>query len=388
MIFRTYNDSMTIDSKPWMIYGANGYTGRLIAGRATALGLRPILAGRAASKVEAISKELDCPFRVFSLASAAAIARQLEGVSAVLHCAGPFAQTAQPMIKACLKAGVNYMDITGELDVIEFAAQQHERAVAAGISIMPAVGFDVVPTDCLAAQLAAALPTATDLELAFRTGSGVSPGTAKAILATSGDGGRVRRDGKIVRVPSAWQTMQLQFPSVTRQVMTAPWGDVSSAFYTTGIPNIRVYASTTPRQIRLLRRCRWVLPLTKAAPIQWLGRRLIERKIKGPNETMRANGIAEIWGRVTDGDGRIAEATLVTPEGYSLTSQTAIEIMRRTLAGEVDAGFSTPAKAFGGNFIEKFAGVRLQWRALPNDQGANPGRCNDAAGPTSSSRSF
>ncbi len=374
MTIRTYNVSMPTDSNPWMIYGANGYTGRLIAGQATAHGLRPILAGRAASKMEAISKELDCPYRVFSLSSADAIAKQLEGLSAVLHCAGPFARTAPPMIEACLLAGVDYLDITGELDVIEYAARQHMRAVDVGISVMPAVGFDVVPTDCLAAQLAAALPTATDLELAFRTSSGVSPGTAKAILATSGDGGRVRRDGKIVRVPNAWQAMQLQFPSVTRQVMTVPWGDVSSAFYTTGIPNIRVYASTTSRQIRHLRRFRRLLPLIKSAPVQWLGQRLIERRIKGPNVSMRANGIAEFWGRVTDDNRRIAEATLVTPEGYSLTSQTAIEIVRRTLAGEVAVGFNTPAKAFGEDFIEKFDGVRLQWRTRPSDAVTKAGR--------------
>ena len=386
MIFRNYNrnynDTMLTHSKPWMIYGANGYTGRLIAGRATAEGRRPILAGRAASKIEAVSKELGCPFRVFSLSSAEAIAEQLAGLSAVLHCAGPFARTAPPMIEACLLAGVDYLDITGELDVIEFAAQQHERAVDAGISIMPAVGFDVVPTDCLAAQLAATLPTASELELAFRTGSGVGPGTAKTIFATSGDGGRVRRASQIARVPSAWRTMQIRFPSVTRHVVTVPWGDVSSAFYTTGIPNIRVYASTTTRQIRLLRRWRWLLPLTKVAPIQWMGRRLIERHIKGPNEAKRAIGIAEFWGRVTDDDGQTAEATLVTPEGYSLTARTAIEIMSRTLAGEVDLGFTTPAKAFGGKFIEQFDGVRLEWRALPNEEGTNRGNCEGALRPT------
>ena len=356
---------MRADSKPWMIYGANGYTGRLIADLATAQGRRPILAGRDASKIEAMSKELDCPFRVFALSSAEAIAEQLVGISAVLHCAGPFSQTARPMIEACLLAGVDYLDITGEWEVIEFAAQQHGRAVDAGISIMPSVGFDVVPTDCLAAQLAAALPTASELELAFRTGSGVSPGTAKSIFATSGDGGRVRMDGEIARVPTAWRTMRIRFPSVSRDVVTVPWGDISSAFHTTRIPNIRVYASTTSGQIRLMRCGRWLLPLAKTAPIQWLGRRLIERHVKGPNETKRASGIAEFWGRATDDDGRTAEATLVTPEGYSLTAQTAVDIMRRTLAGEVEPGFTTPAKAFGGGFIEQFEAVRLEWRTVP-----------------------
>jgi len=353
---------MQADSNTWMIYGANGYTGRLIAGRAVAQGRKPILAGRDASKVEAVAKELDCSFRVFPLASAGVTAKHLDGLSAVLHCAGPFSRTAEPMMGACLLAGVDYLDITGEWDVIELAAQQHDVAVAAGVSILPAVGFDVVPTDCLAAQLAGALPAAVELELAFTVGSSISPGTASTMLASLGRGGRVRKDGHIIRVPTAWKTRQLRFPSGDRQAVTIPWGDVSSAFHTTRIPNIQVYAATTTKQIRALRRWRWLLPMTQFAPIQWLGRQWIKRHIGGPSDSERAAGYAEFWGRVTDGEGRIAEATLVTPEGYSLTVQTALEIVRRTLAGEVDPGFSTPAQAFGGEFIEQFDGVQFEWR--------------------------
>jgi short subunit dehydrogenase-like uncharacterized protein len=249
--------------------------------------------------------------------------------------------------------------------VIEFAARQHDLAVAAGISVMPAVGFDVVPSDCLAAQLAAALPNACELELAFKSGSSISPGTAITMFGGLGDGGRVREDGRIIRVPTCWKTKQIRFPSGDRQAVTIPWGDLSSAFHTTGIPNITVYTVTRTRQIRTLRRWRWLLPMTKFAPIQWLGRRWIKRHIAGPGDSQRAKGNAEFWGRVTDNAGRVAEATLVTPEGYSLTAQTALEIVRRTLAGEVAPGFSTPAKAFGGKFIEQFDGVRIEWRIVP-----------------------
>jgi short subunit dehydrogenase-like uncharacterized protein len=266
------------------------------------------------------------------------------------------------MIGACLLARVNYMDLTGEVDVIEFEASQHERAVSAGISIMPAVGFDVVPSDCLAAQLAAALPGAERLELAFMGGSTLSPGTAKTLLAGLGDGGRVRSAGRIVRVPLAWKTARIPFPSGVRSAVTIPWGDVASAFYTTGIGNIEVYLAMPERRIRTLRRWRWLQPLARLAPIQWLGQRWIERRLRGPNEEQRATGRAELWGRATGSGGRIAEATLITPEGYGLTVETALEIVKRTLVGEVRSGFWTPGKAFGGAFIERFAGVRLEWR--------------------------
>jgi short subunit dehydrogenase-like uncharacterized protein len=159
--------------------------------------------------------------------------------------------------------------------------------------------------------------------------------------------------------------MPIRFASGTRQTVTIPWGDVSSAFHTTGIPNIRVYTAMPTRRIRSLRRWRCLLPVTKFTPFQWLGRKWIKGNISGPNDTQRSQGKADFWGRVTDKEGRAAEATLVTPEGYSLTARTALEIVSKTLAGEVAPGFSTPAKAFGGEFIETFDDVRLQWREVP-----------------------
>lgn len=357
---------MPVEQKTWMIYGANGYTGRLIANHAVAKGESPILAGREAAKIETMARELRCTHRAFALQSAEEIAKNLVGVSAVLHCAGPFSQTARQMIHACLSAGVNYLDITGEVDVIEFAAQQHDRARSADISIMPAVGFDVVPSDCLAARLAAALPTATKLELAFKAGTSVSPGTAKTMLAHLGDGGLVRRQGQIVRVPIASNTKKINFPSGEQTAATIAWGDVSSAFFTTGIPNIEVCAAMPERQIHGLRRWRWLLPVLKFPPLQWLGQRWIKRQIHGPSESVLAKSRAEFWGRVTDAEGRSAEATLITPQGYSLTAKTAVEIVKRTLAGEVAPGFFTPAKAFGSGFIEQFEGVVFKWVTRPS----------------------
>lgn len=359
---------MPPDSHDWMIYGASGYTGRLIVEQALDEGPRPILAGRSAARIEALAKETGCPFRVFTLDRVEAAALNLEGVAAVLNCAGPFAETAEPMIEACLQSGTHYLDITGEYGVIEHAARQHQRAVDAGIVIMPAVGFDVVPSDCLAAQLAVALPTACELELAFAAFGGmssVSPGTATTALAHLGQGGLARIDSKIQRVPVAWQTAKIPFPSGERDAVTIPWGDIASAYYTTGIPNIRVSMALPAEQIRGMRRWRWLLPLARLWPIQWLGRRWIKRTVRGPSPSDRAQGHAEFWGRVTDSQGRTAEATLTTPEGYTLTAATALAIVQRVAAEGVPPGFSTPAKAFGGAFIEQIAGVKFEWRTKP-----------------------
>ena len=182
----------------FLLYGANGYTGQLIAEEAARTGMRPILAGRRAETIAPIAERYGFEHRVFSLGTRAEIIRSLDGVDAVLLAAGPFSSTSAPMLDACIASGIHYLDITGEIAVFERCAAQHDRAVAARVVVLPGVGFDVVPSDCLAATLARALPNATSLELAFAgTGSGmqISRGTAKTMLEGAGEGGAIRRDG-------------------------------------------------------------------------------------------------------------------------------------------------------------------------------------------------
>ena len=350
----------------WMLYGANGYTGTLIAREAVSRGIRPLLAGRDGAKIEPLARELDCPFRVFALSSGADLPRQLDGISAVLHCAGPFSETSEAMLEACLAAGAHYLDITGEIDVIESISRQHQRACAAAVSLLPAVGMDVVPTDCLAAALATALPKATRLELAFAAGQSMSPGTAKTVWSQMNSGGRVRRGGQIVRVPIAWKTMKVPFPRRSRWAMTIPWGDVASAYHTTGIPDIEVYVASSRRQIRTIKRMGWMAPLTAIGPVQALGRWWIGRQIHGPDSQQRDGDRAEFWGRVTDAGGQIAEATLETPNAYTLTVQTALAVLDAVSAGHVPTGFATPAKALGPGFLDSCDDVTLRWIQHPD----------------------
>ena len=343
-----------------MIYGANGYTGRRIAEEAVRRGAKPILAGRNADAIGKLAAELDCPSRVFGLGDVAQVAEQLAGVRAVLHCAGPFSATAEPMMDACLTAGTHYLDITGEIDAIEAAAARHDRAVAAGVVLMPAVGFDVVPSDCLAAMLARRLPDATHLTLAF-TGTGtVSPGTAKTMLEGMHEGGRVRSDGRITRVPTAWKTIDVPFREGPRTAVTIPWGDVSSAWHSTGIPNVEVYLAMSPGQIRWLRWTRPLVPALRLLPPP-LVRATLRRFLTGSSSAGRADRRSSFWGRVADAQGHSVQATLQTLEGYRLTVLTALASLDKVLAGEAPPGFSTPSKAFGPDFILGFPQTDVRW---------------------------
>jgi short subunit dehydrogenase-like uncharacterized protein len=349
------------DRKNWLLYGATGYTGELIARRAGAQGERPILAGRNAQKVAALAAQLDCPSRGISLDEPAAIVAALADVDTVLNCAGPFAQTAPAWFAACLAARVNYLDITGELDVIELAAHHHEHARHAGITLMPAVGFDVVPTDCLAAMLAERLPDADRLELAFAMDGRVSRGTAKTMLAAVPTGGRARIAGRIEHVPAAWKSQRVSFANRPRWTVTIPWGDVSSAYYTTKIDNIEVYTAVPRAMIFGLRLLRRPLKLLGWPPLARLVSRGIDRLAAGPDAAALLRDRCQLWGRVTDRSGKQVAATLETPGGYALTVLTALVAVERVRGGGTAAGFLTPARAFGPQFICEFPGTSFRW---------------------------
>jgi len=346
----------------WMIYGANGYTGQLIARQAVDEGLRPVLAGRNRRAIKSLADRLGCDCRVFRLRGAERIAQELLGTAAVLNCAGPFSATAGPIIEGCLRTGTDYLDITGEIDVIEAAAARHHEAKRMGICLIPAVGFDVVPSDCLAAMLAGRLPDATGLQLAFALPARVSPGTARTVLQGLPKGGRARIDGRITKVPLAWKTMQVPFRNGTQTAVTVPWGDVASAWHTTGIANIEVYAAVPGVEIEKLRRLRSLAPWLGIWPIRTLLGHAVARSVKGPTPRQRERGRASFWGRVADRQGNSAAATLETPEGYRLTAMTAAAAVQRVLGGNIRTGFSTPSRAFGAEFILDMPGTDLQWQ--------------------------
>lgn len=342
---------------PLLLYGVNGYTGRLILDEAIARGLRPVLSGRNAAAVRALAAAHGLEARPAALDDRAALDAALAGMRVVLHCAGPFAETARPMLEACLRGRVHYLDITGEIAVFELMAASSPLAARAGVTLLPGVGFDVVPSDCLAAHLHRRLPSATSLTLAFIGGSGLSRGTATTMALNAGEGGAIRRGGRIERVPAAWRTRRIDFGDRARLCVSIPWGDVSTAFHSTRIPDIVVYTATSARAIRLLRLSRWLKPLLSSGPMQRWMRQAIARRPAGPDAEQRARGVSRLWGEVTDPGGAAARALLIAPEGYTLTAMTAVRAAQRVLDGDVATGFQTPSRAFGADFILTAPGV-------------------------------
>jgi len=339
----------------FLIYGANGYTGELVTRYAVERGMKPIVAGRNSIAVESVAKKYHLDYRVFSLDEGYRIENTLQEVDIVVHCAGPFSVTSQPMVEACLKTRKHYTDITGELTVFEDCAALDKQARDAGVMLMPGVGFDVVPSDCLAVRLKNRLPTATRLTLAFYGTGGISHGTQSTILMNINRGGAIRKDGKIVRVPAAWKSQEIDFGEITKLGTTIPWGDIATAYRSTEIPNIEVFTVVPGNNLRVLKASRFIGWLLAAKPVQ----DYLQKQIPpgGPTDEQRAKGKMCLWGEASDRNGNRVESRMKTPEGYDVTAHAALNIVQKILDGNFEPGYQTPAKVYGPDLIMELQGV-------------------------------
>jgi short subunit dehydrogenase-like uncharacterized protein len=343
----------------WLLYGANGYTGRITAELAVARGMRPVLAGRRESEIRPLAEKLGLEWRCFTLENARNIESALQDIELVLLHAGPFSATSAPFVNACLKTKTHYLDITGEIAVFDAIQALDAQAKAAGVVLMPGVGFDVVPTDCLANMLAKKMPDATHLELAFAGDGGISPGTCKTMVQMLGDGGKIRVNGKVVTVPSAHLRKTIRFSDRTLYCMSIPWGDISTAFYSTHIPNIVVYTATPKPAAIISRLFSPFTPLMAKPSAQEFLNKLVDNYVHGPDEVARAAGSSKLWGMVRNAKGQTQEMLLDVAEGYQFTAHSSLACVNGVLAGRAAAGTQTPAMAFGAAFVLEIEGSQL-----------------------------
>jgi short subunit dehydrogenase-like uncharacterized protein len=346
--------------QPFLLYGATGYTGELTARTAIDLGMRPILAGRNREKVERLAGELGLPWRAFGLDDGPALRSALRDVPVVLHCAGPFSVTYPPMVEACLDSKTHYLDITGEMAELAALAGRDAEARAEGVMLLPSAGYDVVPTDCLAVHTARRLPTATHLALAFTSAGGWSRGTMISTIDIAGGLGMIRKDGVLTPVPAAYRSRDVDFGHGTVHCVTIPWGDVATAYHSTGIPNIETYMALSAVLEPVFRGVDALGPLMSSSAGQRILKGLVGLLPEGPSPEARAKGYALLWAEVRDDAGNCAVSRMRTPHAYTLTALTSLEIVRRVLAGDVHPGYQTPAKAYGPDLIMEIGGVKRE----------------------------
>ncbi|AFZ72154.1 saccharopine dehydrogenase family protein [Natronobacterium gregoryi] len=338
-----------------LVYGSYGYIGSRIAAKAVSRGWSPVVAGRDRSNVTRQADALGVERRVFTLAEPAGkqvLTDSLEDVEAVLNCAGPFVETAEPLVEACLETGTDYLDVTGECPVFERLRQRDQRARDAGVTVLPGVGFDVVPTDCLAAFLDGVLPEADRLHLGKKSRSSLSRGTARTALEGLCEGGVIRRNGRLLRVPVAFRSREIDFGHGPEHAVTVPFGDVVTAAYDTGLESVEVYVAAPPWTTKAMQALDSVSSVVASEPVRRLLERAIDSTFDGPGDRELATDRAIVWGEVEDDAGRRVGARLETPNPYALTVETALAASERI--DDADDGFQTPATAFGSDFILEF----------------------------------
>ncbi len=341
----------------YLIYGAYGYTGQLIAQRAVETGHEPLLAGRNAGALEAVASTFDLPSRVVALDELSRLQSVLGEVEAVIHCAGPFVHTAGPMAAACIETGTHYLDITGEIPVFEALADWDVVAEKREVMLLPGIGFDVVPTDCLARLLSDEMPSATTLELAVYGSGGLSKGTLNSVIEHADVGGRVRREAELIDVPLGWTTRSVDFGDSSRTVVSIPWGDLVTAHHSTGIPNISVYVALPPLGRLAFRLGESLKPLLAWPPLKTFLQRAVDYWLENPSAETRERGETRVWASVRGASGERRTARLTGPEAYTFTARTAVQAAGRVMDGTAPSGFQTPSTAFGPSFATDIEGV-------------------------------
>lgn len=348
-----------MNTRPYelVIYGAYGYTGKLVSELAAQQGRKVLLAGRRKEPLAQLAQSLKLPYQTADLEDAAGLDALLQQAPMVLHCAGPFSRTARQMAAACLRTRTHYLDITGELAVLEYLHTLDGAAKQANIQIMPGVGFDVVPTDCLANRLKAALPDATELELAFVTvGGGISHGTVTSAVERLGTTSFERRNGQLVPAHIGKHGRWIAFGSKKRFVISIPWGDLFTAWVSTGIANITTFTGASPKIFPWLRIMPLFNPILRTRWVRNMVQKRVDAKVYGPSAEQNAQGYALVYGKVSNASGEVKEMRLRVNETYRLTAETSLLIAQKITAGQWQSGFRTPAQQYGSGLITEVEG--------------------------------
>ena len=335
-----------------VVYGSYGYTGKIIVKECLSKNLEVVLAGRNEAALKQQSEQTHYPYKVVDSQDLEGLKKLLAPAALVIHCGGPFRYTAKTMAEACLATQTHYTDITGEYLVFEALPNLDQQGKEAGITIMPGTGFDVVPSDCLALHLKNRLPSATHLQLAFTMSKGgLSRGTKKSMTEGLGDGGLIRKDGKLSSINLGDKVLEIDFGSFKTKALCIPWGDISTAWRSTGIPNIEVYTGATDKMISNARMSKYINWLLRLRWLKNYALKQIDKKPPGPSDERRESGRSFLWGKVWDHAGKECVSRLETVSGYSLTAKTAVLIAEKILKGNFKTGYQTPAMAYGPDLI-------------------------------------
>ncbi|MBB4346984.1 MULTISPECIES: saccharopine dehydrogenase family protein [Rhizobiaceae] len=319
-----------------MIYGATGYTGRMVAEHATRAGTPVVLGGRSKKPLADLAAKLGVEYRVFALDDDALIDRSLTDVAVIVNAAGPFLRTAKPMMEASIRNGVHYIDTAAELDSYRLAEQLGAEAVAAGVTLLPGGGGSVAMLGSLAGHAVARVKNPRSIRIAMHVAGGMSRGSAITATENISAETLARVDGELVAVANSIQKLDFGQGAVDSFQVTLP--DLITIWRATGVSNIETFVHVTGGGF----------PQGDLSALP-----------DGPTEEERRENRYKAVAEVTDADGVVVRSILDTVNGYSFTAIAVAEAGRRVLNGEARPGFQTPAELFGDGFAETIADTTI-----------------------------
>ncbi len=348
-----------MNSDPVLLYGATGFTGRSVAQAFSDAGIDVVLSGRNRVKLGELAESLQLPWKATRLDEPEVLDRLVASASMVLNAAGPFAGTCVPLVESCLRVRRHYVDLSGEYPSFSAIERYHPEAIENNVMLMPGAGFVVVPSDCLAVHLKNRMPEARYLRLAFSSVESFSRGTLRAMLNLVARNVVIRRHGSMTTVPVGRLQRCFDFGDGAVRGTAVSWADVITAWHSTGIPNIEVYAESDAWRMFM-----YQLGALQA-PFQTAGiRRAIDQFAQywpeGPSAQTQDRATRQIVGEVTDPGMHTIRARMTLPDGYLITPPIALSICQRVLNRDWHQGFRTPAQVYGVGLLDDLEGVELE----------------------------
>lgn len=350
------------------LYGATGYTGRLIVAELVRSGVSFSVGGRDRSRLEGLVRDLEgeVPVVVVGVDDAAGLERAARSAKVVVSAAGPFVHLGPPVMAAALEAGSHFIDITGEQAFLRWSFEQDARAQDAGVSVVNAMGYDVVPSDLAALLSTTAMRSVERVDIGLRTSSGLTGGTRRSMAAAVGHGwwydqGRFRRGvpGRFLR--------EMPFPRPTGPKLGVfiPWGDVVTAPRTTGAKVVRTFFCAGDQRSRRLHRS-W--PLVALGWHTGLLRPALRRRAEAnrdPTPQERAVARFEIVAEAVDDEGVVQRGYVAGRDPYGLTAALAVYGAVGLARQEAPRGVVTPMQAFRFGPLAEAMHERFgfEWRA-------------------------
>jgi short subunit dehydrogenase-like uncharacterized protein len=348
-----------MNKQNWMIYGANGTTGELIAEEAIRRRHRPVLAGRSDEKLTPLAERLGLSWLKVDLLDEEQLGKTVGDFELVFNAAGPYVHTAAPMVRACLEAGTSYLDVAGEVMVLEQVLALHQQAQEEGIAIIPGVGFNVLASDDLALYVADQIenPTRLDIATSWITNQ-ISPGSAKTMIESAHIGTLARFEGQIKRTGVRDGLRQLPFLDGMHTVLPTTLGDLATAYRTTGIPNISTYTAFPGWMATIYSRTEPIFrTLYRFSLLRRMASKGAEMSARRGSNHERTGEPSQVWVRVRNEEGDEKQAWLETEESYQFTAAASVRSVEKVLSIRPQ-GVLTPALAFGADFVLEIPGTR------------------------------